>query len=114
MHLIIHVPDAEPYKLGDEAWQHTLAQAIEAEADIVVSDAGSDILESPEEHHRDQLRERIIREATARLRNPGDEYMDPGGTRWSLRDDPPDPPTGDDLPVPDEYANQVPMPGDRW
>jgi hypothetical protein len=86
MRLIIHVPEAEPYDLGD-SWRYTIAAAIEAEADIVASDAGSDLLESPAEHHRSQLRERVVREATARLRKAGDEYMDPGGVRWSLEDD---------------------------
>jgi hypothetical protein len=82
MKLQIRHPDAEPYDLDDLT---TLADAIEAEADVVASDAGSDQLEAPTQECRDKLKEQVIRDATRALRAPGDTYRDPLGIVWELR-----------------------------
>jgi hypothetical protein len=81
MQLKIRHPDAEPYKLDDLT---TLAGAIEAEADVIANDAGSDLLEAPTQECRDILRGQVIRDATRALRGPGDTYRDPLGIVWEL------------------------------
>ena len=48
--LHVHLPGAEPYEVGDEIWQQSLAEAIPAEAQIIADDAGADLLESGPEH----------------------------------------------------------------
>lgn len=45
--LYVHVSGAQPYQIGDEIWQHSLADAITAEASTIAEDAGSDLLEAP-------------------------------------------------------------------
>ena len=36
--LRVHVPGAEPYEIGDEIWQQSLAEAITAEAHTIADD----------------------------------------------------------------------------
>lgn len=85
MKLVIHHPDAVdcPY---DFDRSDTLPEAIRAEAETVASDAGSDLLDDPGEAARAELRDRVIREATAALRDTGDAFRDPLGIRWELTD----------------------------
>ena len=45
--LRVHVPGAEPYEIGDEIWQRSLAEAITAEAQTIADDADADLLEDP-------------------------------------------------------------------
>jgi hypothetical protein len=54
--LHVHVPDAEPYEIGEEIWPHSLAEAIDAEASILAEDAGSDLLQALTAACREQLR----------------------------------------------------------
>jgi hypothetical protein len=88
MMLKIHLHGAEPYEIGPEIWQQPLADAIRAEAETIAADAGSDQLESPEQKHRDQLRDRIIAEMTEALRQTEDTYTAPDGVRYSLIESP--------------------------
>lgn len=85
LQLTIHTADAvnDPYVLEHA---DALLEAITAEAEIVASDAGSDLLESPAQHHRDVLRDQIIAAASRELRAAGDAYRDPVGVRWTLED----------------------------
>jgi hypothetical protein len=87
MILRIHVEGASHYEVGDEIWQQPLAEAITTEADTIAGYAGSDLLESPDEEHRDMLRDQIIAEMTAALVDVGDEYRAPDGIRYSLVDE---------------------------
>lgn len=48
--------EAEPYEIGEEIWQHSLAEAIDAEASISAEDAGSDLLQALTAACREQLR----------------------------------------------------------
>lgn len=79
-----NVHDSEPYEIGDEPWQHTIDDVIEREAENVLSEAGSDVLEEPTDECYDALRERVIEEARNALREPGDTYKDPIGVTWTL------------------------------
>jgi hypothetical protein len=72
MILKIHLHGAEPYEVGDEIWQESLLEAIRAEAERIAGYAGSDLLESPEQVHRDALRDRIVDEMTSALVSVGD------------------------------------------
>ena len=84
MMLKIHLPGAEPYEIGPEIWQQPLADAIRAEAETIAGDAGSDLLESPDQKYRDQLRDRIIADMTMALTQIDDTYTAPDGVRYSL------------------------------
>jgi len=53
--------------MGPEIWQHALTDAIEAEAETIAGYAGSDLLESPDQTHREQLLDRIVAEMTEAL-----------------------------------------------
>lgn len=88
MMLKIHLHGAEPYEIGPEIWQQPLAGAIRAEAETIAADAGPDLLESPDQKHRDQLRDRIIAEMTEALRQTEDTYTAPDGGRYSLIESP--------------------------
>ena len=88
MMLKIHLHGAEPYEIGPEIWQQPLADAIRAEAETIAADAGSDLLESPDQKHRDQLRDRIIAEMTEALRQTEDTYTALDGVRYSLIESP--------------------------
>ena len=87
MILRVHVEGARHYDVGDEIWQQSLAEAITAEANTIAGYAGSDLLESPDQKHRDALRDQIIAEMTAALVDVGDEYRAPDGVRYSLVDE---------------------------
>jgi hypothetical protein len=82
--LKFHVSGAPSYEIGDEIWQVSLADAIRAEAEIVAADAGADLLESPDQAHRDALRDRLIADMTAALDQIGDQYKSPDGVLCSL------------------------------
>src|ERR1039458_7006710 len=88
MVLNIHVPGATPYVIGDEIWQESLTDAIRAEAEIIAAYAGADLLESPDQAHRDALRDRLTVEMTAALAQIGDQYRSPDGVLYSLTDQP--------------------------
>ena len=86
MILKVHVPGAHPYDVGDEIWQEALEDAIRAEAETIAGYAGSDLLESPDQFHRDALRDRVIAEMTRALVGVGDTYRAPDGILCSLTD----------------------------
>jgi hypothetical protein len=81
--LIIRVQGAEPYNIDDAPW-HSLEEAIKAEADNVLSEANSDHLEEPTDEAYEELRQRVVRDATRALQDVGDTYVDPIGTTWEL------------------------------
>ena len=60
--LRVHVPGAEPYEIGDEIWQQSLAEAITAEAQTIAADA--DLLEDGSEASRNQLRDQVTADMT--------------------------------------------------
>ena len=84
--LFLHVlvPGAEPYEIGDEIWQQSLAEAIAAEAQTIADDAGADLLEDASEASRNQLRDQVIADMTRALQRAGDTYRAPDGVRYSL------------------------------
>ena len=86
MILKVHVPGALPYDVGDEIWQVSLADAINAEAETIAGYAGADLLESPGQAHRTALRGRIVHEMTSALVSVGDRYRAPDGVLYSLID----------------------------
>jgi len=86
MILNVHVPGAHPYDVGDEIWQEALEDAIRAEAETIAGYAGSELLESPDQSHRDALRDRVIAEMTCALVGVGDTYRAPDGVLYSLTD----------------------------
>jgi hypothetical protein len=87
MILRVHLPGAADYTIGDEIWEQLLAEAITAEAETIADAAGSDLLTSPDQAHRDALRDRVIAEMTAALVEVGDEYRSPEGVLYSLLDE---------------------------
>jgi hypothetical protein len=88
MVLNIHLPGATSYEIGDEIWQESLADALRAEAEIIAAYAGADLLESPDQAHRDALRNRLTVEMTDALAQIGDQYRSPDGVLYSLTDQP--------------------------
>lgn len=64
MILRVHVPGAPEYEIGDEIWQQPLADAIAAEAQTIAHYAGPELLQSPDQVHRDALRDEVIRDMT--------------------------------------------------
>jgi hypothetical protein len=72
MILKVHLQGAPSYDVGDEIWQESLANAIHAEAETIAGYAGSDLLESPDQAHRDALRDQIVGKMTSALVNVGD------------------------------------------
>jgi hypothetical protein len=84
MILKVHLQGAASYDIGDEIWQESLADAIYAEAETVAGYAGSELLESQDEAHRDALRDRIVDEMTSALVIVGDRYRAPDGVLYSL------------------------------
>lgn len=84
--LQVHVPGAEPYELGDEIWQRSLADAIQAEAGIIADHADPDLLGLRRDADRVGLRDRVVAEMTAALRRVGDSYTAPDGIAYSLVD----------------------------
>jgi hypothetical protein len=47
-------------------------------------------------------------------RHPAVRALDGIAAKWENYRDQQEPIHGDDLPVPDEYQGEAPMPGDRW
>jgi hypothetical protein len=88
MILKVHGQGAASYDVGDEIWQESLAAAISAEAETIVGYAGSELLGSPDQAHRDVLRDRIVDEMTSALVSVGDRYRAPGGALYSLIEEP--------------------------
>jgi hypothetical protein len=88
MELHFNVHGSEPYTdvNGGTAVSPTLAECIEAESHNVASEANADHLADPSEEEREAFRLRVVREATAALRGPGDTYTDPIGVTWTLTD----------------------------
>jgi hypothetical protein len=74
MILKVHLDGAACYDVGNEIWRESLADAIHAEAETIASYAGSDLLQSSDQAHRNALRDRIVREMTAALVSVGDRY----------------------------------------
>ena len=96
MILKVHLDGAASYDVGDEIWQEPLADAIHAEAEMIAGYAGSDLLESPDQAHRDALRDQIVHEMTCALVSVGDRYRAPDGVLYSLiEQSAPDPPSGE-------------------
>ena len=88
MILKIHVQGAASYDIGDEIWQESLADAINAEAVTIAGYAGSDLLESADQAHRGAMRDRIVDEMTSALVGISDFYRAPDGVAYSLTDEP--------------------------
>ena len=87
--LRIHVHESEPYPLDlFDSFEADLADAIEDEADNVVSEANADHLEENTDECRDLLRKHVIEDATRALREVGDSYRDPIGIVWSIEERP--------------------------
>ena len=84
MILKVHLDGAASYDVGDEIWQESLADAIHAEAETIAGYAGSDLLQSSDQAHRNALRDRIVGEMTAALVSVGDRYRAPDGVLYSL------------------------------
>ena len=85
--LQVHVPGAEPYEIGDEIWQQPLADAIRAEAETVADYAGPGLLPLPGRAGRVALRNHVLIEMTAALRQAGDTYTAPDGVAYTITDD---------------------------
>jgi hypothetical protein len=97
MILTVHVQGAPSYDIGDEIWQEPLADAIRSESGTIADHAGPELLPSPDQAHRDALRERIIVDMTTALVRAGDRYRAPDGVLYSLTDHPAlDPHHGED------------------
>ena len=96
MILKVHLDGAASHDVGDEIWQESLADAIHVEAETIVSYAGSDLLQSPDQGQRNALRDRIVREMTSALVSVGDRYRALDGVLYSLIEEPAlDLPTGE-------------------
>ena len=92
----VHLAGAACYEVGDEIWQEPLADAIHAEAEMIAGYAGSDLRESPDQAHRDALRDQIVDEMTCALVSVGDRHRAPDGVLYSLIElSAPDRPSGD-------------------
>lgn len=100
--LILQVPGAEPYEIGDEIWQQSLPDAIRAEAQTIADYADTDLLRLTGHAGRIALRDQIIAEMTAALRQIGDAYTAPDGVAYTLTDS-----AQLDLPAPDDTLARV-------
>jgi hypothetical protein len=87
MILRVHVPGAHDHEIGDEIWQVSLADAIDAEADTIAGNAGAELLAATDQAHRDILRDRIVADMTSTLVSVGDRYQAPDGVIYTLADD---------------------------
>jgi hypothetical protein len=88
MILKVHIPGASPYDVGNEIWQQSLADAIDAEAETIAAHAGADLLQSPDPAQRAALRARIVYDMTSALTGVGDHYRAPDGVLYSLVEEP--------------------------
>jgi hypothetical protein len=84
MILRVHLEGVASYDIGEEIWQLPLEDAIRAEAETIAGYAGSELLTSPDQAHRDALRDRIVDEMAAALGRVGDCYRAPDGVLYSL------------------------------
>jgi hypothetical protein len=82
--LQVHLSGTEPCEIGDEIWQRSLPAAIRAEAETVADYAVPDLLCLPGAAARLALRDRVIAEMTAALRQAGDTYTAPDGVAYTL------------------------------
>jgi hypothetical protein len=80
MILRAHLSGSQSYDVGDEIWQEPLADVIRAEAEMIASYAGAELLGTGT---RDSVRERIIAEMTVALVSDGDTYQAPDKIRDS-------------------------------
>jgi hypothetical protein len=78
MILKVHLQGAASHDVGDEIWQEALGDAIRAEADSIVYNAGSELLEAG------PLLSRIVAEMSEALSEVGDTYRAPDGILYSL------------------------------
>jgi hypothetical protein len=85
--LQVRIPGIASYEIGDEIWQQSLAEAIEAEADAIAMAAGAELLPDLSEASRAGLRARVIAEMTDALTVPGDRYTAPDGVLYSLTEE---------------------------
>jgi hypothetical protein len=86
--LQVHLDGAEPYEIGDEIWQQPLSDAIRAEAETIADYAGPGLLPLPGRAGRVALRNHVLIEMTAALRQAGDTYTAPDGVAYTLADEP--------------------------
>jgi hypothetical protein len=82
--LQVRLAGAEPYELGDEIWQQSLSDAIRAEAEMIADYASPGLLQPPSRAGRVALRDRVIAEMTAALRQIGDTYTAPDSIAYTL------------------------------
>jgi hypothetical protein len=87
MNLKVHLQGAASHDFGDEIWQEPLADAIRVEGETIAGYAGDDLLDSPDQAHRDGLRNRIVDEMTSALVRVGDRYRAPDGVLYSLTEE---------------------------
>jgi hypothetical protein len=80
----VHLDGAEPYEIGDEIWQQPLADAIRTEAKTIAEYAGPGLLPLPGRAGRDALRNHVLIEMTAALRQAGDTYTASDGVAYTL------------------------------
>jgi hypothetical protein len=85
--LRVHLAGAEPYELGDEIWQQSLADAIRDEAETIADYVDPDLLPLSGQAGRVAVRKRIVAEMTAALRHVGDTYTAPDGIAYTLTDE---------------------------
>ena len=84
--LHVHLDGAAPYEIGDEIWQQPLANAIRTEAQTIADHAGPELLPVPGRAGRVAIRNHLIIEMTAALRQAGDTYTAPDGIAYTLTD----------------------------
>lgn len=89
MLLKAHVWGAEPWYIEDpDHLSCTLDEAIAEAADQTASDAGSELLESPEQWCRDEFKRMMVATMGSALRDVGDSYKAPDGVLYTLEDSP--------------------------
>jgi hypothetical protein len=86
------VYQAEPWPIYDGTDETvlglTLEEAFAEAAEQTVSDAGSDLLESPEEWCREMFRDHMVEDIRRALREPGDTYRAPDRVVYVLEEVP--------------------------
>jgi hypothetical protein len=85
--LRVHIHGGPEYEIGNEIWHQSLAEVIATEAQTIAGYAAPALLDSPDQAHRDTLREQIICDMGRALVGVGDEYQAPDGVRYSLLDE---------------------------
>jgi hypothetical protein len=84
MILRAHFSGSQSHTVGDEIWHERLADVIRAEADLIASYAGAELLGDAT---RAALRDRIVSEMKAALVCAHDTYQSPDGVLYTLHDD---------------------------